>query len=62
MRMLITIFFSWEHKELNNIAEKLGVKDVDNYPDDRYDLIWTIPSPYKDITDEASEACPGLDD
>jgi hypothetical protein len=26
-----------------------------------YNLIWTDPSPYKDITSVTSENCPGLD-
>lgn len=52
---------SWEHDALNKLAEEIGVKDQDNYPDDSYDIIWTQPYPYKDIT-ESSENCPGLDD
>ncbi|KAH6885932.1 hypothetical protein B0T10DRAFT_563913 [Thelonectria olida] len=55
------ILICWEHDELNNIAEALGADDVDNYPDDRYDIIWTDPYPYSDITSETSENCPGLD-
>ena len=27
----------------------------------RFDLIWTIPHPYNEITDVYSEECPGLD-
>ncbi len=46
---------------LNNIAEALGASDIDNYPDDRYDLIWTDPPNYTKITNVASENCPGLD-
>ncbi|KAI5457930.1 hypothetical protein BGZ63DRAFT_363322 [Mariannaea sp. PMI_226] len=56
------ILLCWEHDELNNIAEELGAKDVDNYPDDSYDLIWTDPSPYSKIVSVTSENCPGLDD
>ncbi|KAI1128464.1 hypothetical protein F5Y10DRAFT_265100 [Nemania abortiva] len=55
------ILICWEHNELNNIAEELGAKDVDNYPDDSYDLIWTQPYSYGKITDVTSENCPGLD-
>lgn len=36
------ILICWEHDELTDIAEKLGVNDAPSYPDDRYDLIWTI--------------------
>ncbi|KAI1825743.1 hypothetical protein F4861DRAFT_164032 [Xylaria intraflava] len=55
------ILICWEHKQLNNIAEQLGAKDVDNYPDDSYNLIWTQPYDYSKITDTTSENCPGLD-
>jgi len=55
------ILICWEHHELNNIAEAIGAKNVDNYPDDSYNLIWTQPYPYKDIS-VSSEDCPGLDD
>lgn len=53
---------SWEHKQLNNLAEALGADDVDNYPDDSYDLIWTDPYDWTEITSVTSENCPGLDD
>ncbi|KAI1815678.1 hypothetical protein GGS20DRAFT_584247 [Poronia punctata] len=56
------ILICWEHKQLNNLAEELGASDVDNYPDDSYDLIWTQPYDYNEITDVSSENCPGLDD
>lgn len=46
---------------MNNIVEELGAKDIDNYPEESYDLIWTIPPPYEDITSVTSEQCPGLD-
>ncbi|KAG9253634.1 uncharacterized protein F5Z01DRAFT_657806 [Emericellopsis atlantica] len=55
------ILICWEHDALNNIAEEIGAHDVKNYPDDSFDLIWTQPPPYKDITDTTSENCPGLD-
>ncbi|KAI2642313.1 hypothetical protein GGS21DRAFT_299689 [Xylaria nigripes] len=55
------ILICWEHKQLNNIAKQLGADDVDNYPDDSYDLIWTQPYDYNSITDVTSEKCPGLD-
>lgn len=46
---------------MNNILEALGAEDIENYPEDRYDVIWTVPSPYDEITAENSENCPGLD-
>lgn len=52
---------SWEHDQLNKISEQLGAKDVDNYPDDSYDLIWTQPYDYDKITTITSENCAGLD-
>ncbi|KAI0200562.1 hypothetical protein F4808DRAFT_155113 [Astrocystis sublimbata] len=55
------ILLCWEHKALNNIAEELGAMDVDSYPSESYDLIWTQPYDYNKITDIRSEACPGLD-
>ncbi|KAI1846252.1 hypothetical protein JX266_007777 [Neoarthrinium moseri] len=56
------ILICWEHKQLNNLAEALGAKDVDGYPDDSFDLIWTDPYDWTKITDITSENCPGLDD
>ncbi|KAI0161219.1 putative phosphoglycerate mutase family protein [Xylariaceae sp. FL1272] len=55
------VLICWEHKQLNNLAEELGADDVDGYPDDSYDLIWTQPYDYSEITDVTSESCPGLD-
>ncbi|KAK6204008.1 hypothetical protein LQW54_008581 [Pestalotiopsis sp. IQ-011] len=56
------ILVCWEHKQLNNIAEALGADDVDDYPDDSYNLIWTDPYNWTEITDITSENCAGLDD
>ncbi|UNI22317.1 hypothetical protein JDV02_008216 [Purpureocillium takamizusanense] len=55
------ILICWEHKQLNNIAEALGAKKVDNYPDDAFNIIWTQPAPYNKIVKVSSEDCPGLD-
>ncbi|RSM03750.1 hypothetical protein CDV31_010369 [Fusarium ambrosium] len=55
------ILICWEHKRLNNLAQELGADDVDNYPSDRFDIIWTDPPKYKEITEVTSENCPGLD-
>ena len=52
---------SWEHDQLNNIADELGANNVDQYPSDNYNLIWTDPYPYSEITSITSEDCPGLD-
>lgn len=32
------------------------------YPDDRFDLIWTLLAPYTSIASITSEDVPGLDD
>ncbi|CAI7646413.1 unnamed protein product [Penicillium palitans] len=59
---LANILICWEHDALTDIAETLGVKDAPSYPDDSFDIIWTLPGPYKKITAKTSEHCPGLDD
>jgi hypothetical protein len=43
-------------------AEKTGLAGKVKYPDDRFDLIWTIREPYVEIESVVSEAVPGLDD
>ncbi|PWY66780.1 hypothetical protein BO70DRAFT_433096 [Aspergillus heteromorphus CBS 117.55] len=55
------ILICWEHGELKKIVKKLGDDNPPTYPSDRFDLIWTDPSPYTNITDITSEDCPGLD-
>ncbi|OJJ95766.1 hypothetical protein ASPACDRAFT_55043 [Aspergillus aculeatus ATCC 16872] len=55
------ILICWEHGELTDIVEELGDDDAPTYPDDSFNLIWTDPSPYTDITAVTSENCPGLD-
>ncbi|KAJ5600175.1 phosphoglycerate mutase family protein [Penicillium hetheringtonii] len=46
-----------------NILKSWGGHGLEapKYPDDRFDIIWTDPSPYSEITLEDSERCPGLD-
>lgn len=29
---------------------------------DSFNIIWTMPPPYSDVTAQTSEDCPGLDD
>ncbi|RAL15874.1 putative phosphoglycerate mutase family protein [Aspergillus homomorphus CBS 101889] len=55
------ILICWEHHMLTDIVEELGNDDPPTYPDDSFNLIWTDPSPYTDITAVTSENCPGLD-
>ncbi|KAJ5085411.1 hypothetical protein N7532_010182 [Penicillium argentinense] len=55
------LLIAWRHKNIPDIQEFLGSTDPLVYPDDRFDMIWTIPYPYDKITDIRSEECPGLD-
>ncbi|KAL4913324.1 hypothetical protein BDW62DRAFT_205650 [Aspergillus aurantiobrunneus] len=55
------VLICWEHDALTDIIEELGADDAPEYPDDSYDLVWTDPAPYEEITSETSEQCPGLD-
>ncbi|KAI9857118.1 MAG: hypothetical protein M1813_008609 [Trichoglossum hirsutum] len=65
------VLICWEHGQLSKIAEAIGVKKYAadsgasgkvKYPDDRFDLIWTVGPPYKEIERVESEGIPGLDD
>ncbi|KAK9244577.1 hypothetical protein V1506DRAFT_540875 [Lipomyces tetrasporus] len=65
------VLICWEHDQLAKIAEAIGVKKYATtsglngkitYPDNRFDLIWMVPKPYKEITSVLSENVPGLDD
>ncbi|KAE8382018.1 hypothetical protein BDV26DRAFT_278417 [Aspergillus bertholletiae] len=55
------ILICWQHGALTDIVKALGDDDAPEYPSDRFDLIWTVPSPYTKITETTSEQCPGLD-
>lgn len=55
------ILLCWEHKELHDIVQDLGDDNAPDYPSDRYDIIWTDPPKYTNITSMTSEDCPGLD-
>ncbi|KIW18877.1 hypothetical protein PV08_03166 [Exophiala spinifera] len=56
------VLICWEHHHLTDIASAIGVVDAPAYPDDRYDVIWTLESPYDKISSVTSEHCQGLDD
>ncbi|KAG0663369.1 hypothetical protein C6P46_002708 [Rhodotorula mucilaginosa] len=49
----------WKHSYLHKIARELGAKKTAPYPDDRYDIIWTLTR--RRIVRKESEQCPGLD-
>ncbi|KAI5122869.1 hypothetical protein M0805_003321 [Coniferiporia weirii] len=57
-----SILICWEHGELTDIVEALGVpkKTAPKYPGDAFDIIWTLQN--QTIVAQTSEACPGLDD
>lgn len=71
------VLICWEHHALGKIIKDIGVKkysknvpealqnEVDGkieYPDDRFDIIWTIKKPYDKIDSVTSEDVKGLDD
>lgn len=64
------VLVCWEHGQLSAIAEAMGAEGYAkrsgwsgpiDYPDDRFDLIWTMSSPYQVIDSVTSEGIPGLD-
>ncbi|KAF7597502.1 hypothetical protein BBP40_003749 [Aspergillus hancockii] len=55
------ILIAWRHGKMRELVEILGSENPVEYPEDRFDLMWTIPFPYSNITDIRSEECPGLD-
>jgi len=56
------VLICWEHQTLQRIAQAIGVADAPEYPGDRFDQIWTLKAPYKEIDSFTSEHVPGLDD
>lgn len=55
------ILICWEHGELTDIVAALGDSNPPEYPDDAFNIIWTDPPSYGDITAMTNENCPGLD-
>lgn len=55
------ILIAWRHGKMKQLVQALGYDDPPEYPEDRFDLAWTIPFPYGNITEIWSEQCPGLD-
>ncbi|KAJ5947168.1 hypothetical protein N7466_000183 [Penicillium verhagenii] len=55
------ILVSWRHGNMKKILPLLGVENGAKYPKHRFDIIWTIPYPYDQLTEIKSENCPGLD-
>ncbi|KAJ5812656.1 hypothetical protein N7474_008957 [Penicillium riverlandense] len=54
------LLICWEHDALTDIVQELGDDNAPSYPDGRYDIIWTDPSPYSNIAAKTGENCPGL--
>lgn len=44
---------------LNTIAHELGAPKTKSYPDERYDIMWTLH--HSRLISKESEHCPGLD-
>ncbi|CAI7580846.1 unnamed protein product [Penicillium glandicola] len=55
------ILIAWRHSNMGGIEEELGALEPIEYPDERFDLIWTDPWPYGNVTSIKSEGCLGLD-
>jgi hypothetical protein len=65
------VLICWEHRQLEAIAEALGVLGYAEetgewgrieWPKRRFDLIWVIEPPYDEITEIHYEMVPGLDE
>jgi hypothetical protein len=65
------VLICWEHGQLEDIAKEIGVKRYAEgsgwtgkvkYPGDRFDLIWEVKSPWKEVSEVKSEKVKGLDD
>ncbi|WFD19600.1 hypothetical protein MCAP1_001834 [Malassezia caprae] len=54
-----TILVCWEHDALSDIADNLGIDDLD-YPDDRFDIVFQMYD--GEMNSIFSEECFGLDD
>ncbi|PYH46144.1 putative 60S ribosome biogenesis protein Rrp14 [Aspergillus saccharolyticus JOP 1030-1] len=61
-RGLGNILISWRHGKMAEIVSALGSENPPVYPEERFDLIWTIPWPFDNVTRIESEGCFGLDD
>ncbi|GAA5899910.1 uncharacterized protein JCM6883_006031 [Sporobolomyces salmoneus] len=53
------VLICWKHSMLNVIAHELGAPKTKPYPDERYDLMWTLH--HNRLISKESEQCPGLD-
>lgn len=52
------VLVCWEHDTLSDIADKLGIKDLE-YPDDRFDIVFQLHDGA--MQQIYSEGCPSID-
>ncbi|GAA5962900.1 hypothetical protein JCM3765_005912 [Sporobolomyces pararoseus] len=53
------VLICWKHSMLHEIVHTLGAPKTKPYPDDRYDIMWTLH--HSRLISKESEHCPGLD-
>ncbi|GAA6059224.1 hypothetical protein JCM10212_006617 [Sporobolomyces blumeae] len=53
------VLICWKHSMLHEIAHALGAPKTTPYPDERYDIMWTLH--HNRLISKESERCPGLD-
>lgn len=56
------VLICWEHGVLGKVVKELGVKHKVEYPGDRFDVIWLVEEPWKELVVVGSEGVEGLDD
>jgi len=56
------ILICWEHGQLQDIMQAIGISDAPAYPGTRFDLIFTVPPPWTEVASVTSENIQGLDD
>ena len=56
------VLICWEHKAIEKIVEKLGVEGALRYPKNRFDVIWTVKAPYRQLHSWKSEQIERLDE
>lgn len=56
------VVICWENNAMNKIMEKLGVDGQFVYPKKRFDVIWTVKAPYKQLHSWTSEQIECLDE
>jgi hypothetical protein len=57
-----SILVCWEHHALTKIMKNLGVEGHYTYPKERFDVIWTVRYPYKELHSWKSQGIDRLDE